>query len=363
MSRKLHFANTFFEKELEEASTTQGPLSHIISSNPILHQLQFLPFLYAEDGDLLLVSDPPSPDYLSIRERFQLPQLEIVLLDEASTLIDCCALEVWGHSFRLAQWASERGISCLMPPWDAVRKVNSKVFSFLHSPQLPHAALLHTREEVESWLKHSAGRKRVIKSAFGLSGRGHFFLPSTQVSFEKNMEAFLLNAWKCGCPAIGEPWVDRMIDFSTQWVIAQDQTFSYIGATLCKNDERGQYRASCVGDETTLFQHRLPFFETHQKAASDILSLIASTGYFGHVGIDAMVFIDPATQSEALHPIVEINARKTMGWVALTYRNKHYPKQQIELHYASGTTGLLPSSVIKRGNISSFQRNVHVLIR
>jgi predicted ATP-grasp superfamily ATP-dependent carboligase len=67
-----------------------------------------------------------------------------------------------------------------------------------------------------------------------------------------------------------------------------------------------------------------------------------SLGYFGNVGIDAMLYGSPVT----LHPIVEINARKTMGWVALEVQKRHFPNQTLTLSYAKNSAeGWLPSSL------------------
>ena len=54
------------------------------------------------------------------------------------------------------------------------------------------------------------------------------------------------------------------------------------------------------------------FAEAQKEQAIEALKLIASMGYFGPVGIDAMVWGD-----DQLQAIVEINARMTMARVAI----------------------------------------------
>ena len=367
MSQILHFGNTFFEGELAAVShcflPVENTLSTLLHSNPIFLQLQFLPFLYASEGDSLLVSEPPPPEYSSVRKQFDLPDLEIITLKESSTLKHPLSLEPWGYSQLLAQWATSRGLHCTMPPWDVVKTVNSKVFSFLHSPQLPHSTLLTCREDADRWLKETANKKRILKTAFGVSGRGHLFISPEIMSLEQKAELLLSNEWKSGRPVIAEPWVERILDFSTQWVINREKKIEYVGSTLCQNDGKGQYRSNRVGDECSLFHHRLPFLQEHKKAARDILSLISESGYVGHVGIDAMIYLHCDTQAETLHPIVEINARKTMGWVAIAFQNNHYPSQQVEFCYGQHLEGLLPSRVIARGKLFRFHRNIQIAVR
>jgi hypothetical protein len=74
------------------------------------------------------------------------------------------------------------------------------------------------------------------------------------------------------------------------------------------------------------FRGCFPFLQDHCKKAIPLLGKIAEVGYFGHVGIDAMLYTlpeDPHTLH--LHPVVEINARKTMGWAALAFQRRYFP--------------------------------------
>ena len=57
-------------------------------------------------------------------------------------------------------------------------------------------------------------------------------------------------------------------------------------------------------------------------------------GYFGNVGIDAMVY--RSENGPQLHPIVEINARKTMGFAALELQKRHFPNKTITLSFHAG---------------------------
>ena len=74
-----------------------------------------------------------------------------------------------------------------------------------------------------------------------------------------------------------------------------------------------------------------------------ILEEMASMGYFGNAGFNAMIY-----DENILHPIVEINARKTMGWVAFKLQEKHYPGVAIEVAYTkSEKSGILPQGLGK----------------
>jgi len=332
----LHIANTNFESELSASSPCK--VAALIQSHPIFMQLQFLPLLYRGPEDGLAVTHMPS---------LSLPRCH--LLDEQH--FPYPQIESWGASPSIAAEAQKKKLSYSMPDWDVVRLVNSKAFSFSESPKLPGGELIYSMDELQKWSRVIEGPK-VLKSCFGVSGKGHLFLPSN------HMQAFAEKEFGAGRPVLAEPWVERKLDFSTQWTIDRDQTIEYLGATVCISDQRGRYHANKVGDLPFLFGNYFPFLEKHQQKVFPLLQKMAALGYFGNVGIDAMIW-----GNDKLHPVVEINARKTMGWVALQFSKRHFPKQTITLSYLtkSKQSNLLPDGIVqKNGSLIRFTRKLVV---
>jgi len=246
--------------------------------------LQTLPLLYAPSKDLVLVSDLDVP-------------------------LDIGAIEDWGASRAIKAWAKDLGIPYSMPDWETVRTVNSKIFSFAHSPKLPLASLLHSEKEVLDWIEKVPGRK-VLKTAFGTTGRGHFHIPG-----KGDLAAFLKKEFAMSRAVIGEPWVERILDFSTQW-----KDSALLGATVCENTKDGSYRATLAGPRNQIFGSFEWALEEHISIAKPILEKIRNLGFFGNLGIDAFVYLWEG--KERLQPIVEINGRKTMSWAALQIQEK-----------------------------------------
>src|SRR5579872_4469996 len=205
---QLHICNTFFERELEANSTRS--LAEWIRSHPIVLQLQFLPLLYAAPTDKILVSDlPDNPD----------PRLCLIDHPPPNSVI-----EHWGPSLAIAAWAKKQAIPYHIPDWELVRKINSKVFSFTESPKLPGAALLNTQEEIKAWIESTPGHK-VLKTPFGTAGSGHTLNPDVKRLYK--------------VPIIGEPWVERVMDFSTQW-----HNGELVGVTVFENEPNGTYKGT-----------------------------------------------------------------------------------------------------------------------
>lgn len=349
--KKLHIANTFFEWELE--TDPQCSLSEAFAQNPIFRQLQFLPVLYSTPGDGLLVSEPPPSEYWNSLKN---PPQSFTLSD--SSFLPFEEIESWGASRLISAFADAHQLRYSIPNWDLVRQVNSKQFSFFCSPKLPGGSLLETETEAKRWLSEVKGKK-VLKTCYGVSGTGHLIIDDP-LPWER-IHSFLRKEWNKELPVIAEPWVERILDFSTQWTIDQSAQISYLGATLCNNNERGQYQFSTVGKEEVLFPSFLPLVKEHCAIVEPILAKIAQLGFFGNVGIDALLYTLPEDpEIPLLHPIVEINARKTMGWVALNFQKKHFPEETVRFTYAPAKQGYLPQAVLtKTGKWVTFTRNLY----
>ncbi len=340
---KLHLANTNFEWEI--AANKIYPVEKGLENHQIFLQLQFLPFLYADPKDGVAVTHEPNDHFWKALELEGIQPSELHLLSSKKVPYD--QVETWGASRNAAEWAKHHKISYEIPAWDIIAKVNSKEFSFTNSPRLPGAALLHTEEEAKKWLSKLKG-PAVLKTCFGVSGKGHMLVDShtpPQKTFH-----FLNKEWRLKRPVIAEPWVTRLLDFSTQWEITPKGKIEYIGVSICENDTKGRYLTTRTGDVPAYFGMYFPCFDEHMSVAKQVLKKMAALGYFGNVGIDAMLYQQNTIPCKILlQPIVEINARKTMGWAALQMHKYHFSKyKKLALHYISADAelrSLLPRSL------------------
>lgn len=339
----IHLANSDFEFELEGNGTLS--IEESWRRHPLCLQLQFLPLLYANPQDLIAVTHAP------VAWGSDLQKPSFVNINDPMPKGSRCYS--WGASKRVAEWAKAKDVEYLMPPVDVVRKINSKAFSFSHSPQLPDSLLIHNEIDLKCWLKHGKG-KRVLKTCFGLSGRGHYLFEDQN---EDAIMKYCEKEWQKGLPVIAEPWVDRVFDFSTQWEIGLDGAVELVGSTVFEADAKGRYRATRTGVESDIFGDYVDFLAEHKQWASKIVQDVAKKGFFGNIGVDAFVYRNSQNRL-ILHPVVEINGRKTMSWAALQYQKKHHPHRSIRLFFAPAKMGLmslLPSEIQDvKGNITTF---------
>lgn len=336
---EIRIANTYFEAEMESPSMLS--LEKSFGAHPVYLQLQFLPFLYSDPDDIVMLTHLPDPEYIDrLKQRgIRTPKIHLYTANEPLPHypIDC-----WGFTPAVQKWAKEHHLSFSMPDWNCVKEVNSKEFSFTRSPKLPGSMLLRNEIETRAWIASTTG-PRVFKSVYGLSGRGHFHV---QESLDARALRFLQGEWRKGHPVIAEVWVERVLDFSTQWIISKEKAISYLGVTLCQNDSKGAYKQTLIPPDNHLGEAYDSFLTLHKDTALEIIHIMKQKGYYGHVGVDAMLYRMHGALH--LHPIVEINARKTMGWVALNMQRNYHASDTISVRYSSNVkdSNLLPNFAV-----------------
>ena len=315
MNKVLHICNTNFEWEI--MTNSRDSIQASLLSHPYFLQLQFLPFLYAKPGDGVLVSHRPSttPSHLNLH-----------CFNEDIDYHQYSHLETWGWSQAIKRWTP-------LPyhPPENLKALVSKTFVFNHCPQLPGSVLLYSLEDIQQWISKGPYPK-VIKSSFGCSGNNKWIF-----EFSKKLPKALIKTFTITQPFIGEPWVKRTLDFSTQWIL--NNGIRYLGSTIMKNTAYGSY-------QKTLLNQNIPHLNIHFKHAYRILKKLLDAGFYGHVGIDGMLY------ANTIHPIVEINLRKTMGWLALALDKN--------IEYTSGGNGPLPTS-LNIGKKITFNKQMKLL--
>ncbi|MFE2631069.1 ATP-grasp domain-containing protein [Streptomyces sp. NPDC059374] len=153
----------------------------------------------------------------------------------------------------------------------------------------------------------AAGRKVVVKDAFGVSGKGIVVLDSDKRLARLHRMAVTQaeRAAAGGEPRtalVVEEWVAKRADLNYQFTVGRDGSthFDFVKELLTEN---GVHKG-----------HRMPARLTGGQVAEVAATAgrlgerLAADGYFGVVGVDAMV--DP---DGGLYPVVEINARNNMS--------------------------------------------------
>ena len=180
----------------------------------------------------------------------------------------------------------------------------------------------------------------VLKPRYGFNGRGRvgYDADSWRQSSPAALRSAALRLAKRG-GAVLEPWLQRRGDFCTQWFIGERDESRLLGsleqivspAGFCQGhrgriDSRGRVGSGRPPDET-LRESSILAAEAAQQA-----------GYRGPLGVDSFTFLEPQDRGrELVRPLVEINARFSVGCIALGIVRRAFEAHKTRLGLEPGT--------------------------
>ncbi|MGO4549255.1 hypothetical protein AB4Z29_31155 [Paenibacillus sp. 2TAB23] len=198
-----------------------------------------------------------------------------------------------------------------LPSYNVVKHVNSKMYSTELSEQLTGvrrgASVTNATELAavchEMLATHGAA---LVKDPFGVSGNGNIKLKSPHAI--ERMTAYIRSQEHRGkvTELVVEPLLRVARDFSCHFEIAPDGSTSFIGMQEILNHQFAYQGSAAMREDE---KHELECKDYFQVMEQVGLALNRQ-GYFGPVCVDSMQLTDGT-----LIPIVEINARKSMGLI------------------------------------------------
>ncbi len=346
--RRVYWFNPFAEGFIAYGKSYTPRKSQIL----LCRDLENLPQFLCAPGDLVLVRKQPSAKFLNTIQSagFCLP--EFVELSEKDSLhrreLGALCPWAWGpDSLALFRDLSVLADDRLRPYEECFNEKIAELYSKAWSASLLRRALAQTGRE--SWLctadeigvvvdnpgaaieairaiRVRGQRKVVVKEAVGLAGHNSLRLWEPEILADQSKWIEQVTAGRR--QVIVEPWLDRELDFSIQLEMG-NEGLNVCGYTGLINDRRGQFRANWAAPD---FARHVPsavssvfpqipelraalggFYESVFGFMSDELRQV---GYEGPLGIDAFVYRGEDGRHR-IKPIVEINARFTMGRVTV----------------------------------------------
>jgi uncharacterized ferritin-like protein (DUF455 family) len=198
--------------------------------------------------------------------------------------------------------------ACLVPP------LLREVITVLEPEELrARDAARAIEARVAAWPAW-AKRSFVLKPRLGTSGRGRALGGEGRLPRWHGALARL--AERGG--ALLEPWLERSWDASTQLFIAEDGAIEVLGtlAQIVTPAGIALGHRGVIGANSEITSGLAADAEL-RAAALRVAEAAARAGYRGPCGVDAFAFRDPANGAESLRAVVELNARFTLGTVAL----------------------------------------------
>lgn len=193
---------------------------------------------------------------------------------------------------------------------EAVRKVNSKMYSHELRERIGVRQIsfpvFHSSELFTFGLELLQTGQVLVKDSLGVSGNGNVLIPNEKLL--KRITSYVSRQEAEGKETqfIIEPYLDKAQDFSCQLFITRDGKVEFISIQCMINQSfsySGSYPAQA---EFIEFLRKNNYFHVMEEACN----VLYASGYYGDVCIDSMLL----TNQEMI-PIVEINARKSMGLI------------------------------------------------
>lgn len=267
-------------------------------------------------------------DALLLRE----PWKETVRLDAQSRGVELCSPEtVKGQGARVfTPWGwtpsalavGERSGATLRPlSFETVARVNSKLWSHALEVELgvalPGAATASTFAELSEAVARACprpGDKWVVKSPLGFAARERVLGRGPKL--EGPPAAWSRRRLAAGETLIFQPWLEVIREYGVVLEISPSGLFKLQGLSDLQTNGAGAGQGYVLGRPPV--GHRASELE---EVARAVAGRLFAEGYHGPVGIDAL------EHEGGLHPLLEVNARYTMGFVAVAVERHLKPAE------------------------------------
>ena len=292
------------------------------------HDLGFLPALWAEDGDVVLVDDVNVAERAWQKCRHHLHGAKTPVFAESihqyGGKVD--GVDPWGWDAALRRRLHRNGLGeRLLPDSEHLNGIRRLSHRHTAAQLLPLLRMDGTVGEAFECDTVEAARQlvqsqemAVMKAPWSSSGRGLRFVNG---SMTEQTDAWLRHLLERQGTVMVEPYYNKVKDFGMEFTAQTDGTVSYEGLSLF-HTKNGAYTGNILATENTKRQMLsrylpLPLLDKVRNGICQQLPGIFEGRYVGPFGVDMMV---TATKDSSclLHPCVEINLRRTMGHVALT---------------------------------------------
>ncbi|MFD2176289.1 hypothetical protein [Veronia pacifica] len=147
----------------------------------------------------------------------------------------------------------------------------------------------------------------ILKEPFGVSGKGSLVIkhPAILARICDHLKKQMQHGKQLALTV--EPFLEKALDFSSQWKISEDGTVTFISYSEILNEH---LKFSGVRQPSSALIERIESVG-YRAQLEPLLATMFKDGYWGAVCIDSMLL-----QDGTVVPVVEINARESMGSLA-----------------------------------------------
>ncbi|MDR2804314.1 MAG: hypothetical protein LBB85_01520 [Dysgonamonadaceae bacterium] len=354
----IHYFNPGHETAILNASKHyQPPVKQV----KMQRDLAFLPAWYAQPDDFVWIEEDLTDTFLNdIKDlNIRIKTLSINQLENRKNDISTQNIEFWGISpqnlHRFESIKKKHGLQWQIPLW-------KEEYRYLGSRLSAHGALSELLESIPALDKtllpqvvsqmaeieaYTAARDEtlLVKSPFSSSGRGLVWLPPGLLA--RSERQIIGGMLKKQSQVSIEKVLDKEMDFSMHFTIDSEQAVRFAGYSVFQTTEKGAYKNSCIAAQEVVEKQINSFVDKElllqvKNRLLNILQSVYAPHYTGNIGVDLLVY--RTNQAYRLHPCVEINMRKSMGYLAICLQQQYlHPQTQgvFQIDYEASSGALL----------------------
>lgn len=314
--------------------------------------LGFLPALWADNGDIVLVDDVEAA-VESVRHIKKFAKdVVFVTADDlrgvSAMLPDDFEINPWGWDRTLKEQLlrADGALADFVPTDDElsiIRGMSSRQFAaervlpLLNSGRgvVGESRYCSSIDEAEAAIAEYG--HSVVKSLWSSSGRGVRYV--RMASADSHILGWMRNVVRQQGGLTVEPLYQKVLDFGMEFMACCDGEIKKCGISLFAT-RCGAYTGSMCATETDkrgmLSRYvDLDLLDNICKQISLIMGKEMAGVYSGPFGVDMMAVANECGDGFLLHPCVEINLRRTMGHVALALTPTEFePRRIMNVYYA-----------------------------
>lgn len=363
--RPLIFLGNFEVEELWAADELGLPRVSAAGGTAVVNSMDEFALLLGGKGDHVVLKHAPDEAYHAylLDLGLELPEVHVAAAPDPARNVSQDALADPALVAALGELAADgahllphgvseveeelsarTGVPLATPGAALCKSVNSKVYSRRIADELglrqPVGWACDTLDELTAALPEAAavletGRNVVVKEAFGVSGKGIAVVTNEQ-RLDRLARMIGKSANRAGRERIAmvvETWVDKLADLNYQFTVSQDGQvrFDFVKEAITEGGVHKGHRMPPRLDDTQLAVIR--------EAADALGARLAQDGYYGVVGVDALVEPDGG-----IFPVLEINARNNMSTYQVPLQERFVPADAVAMarHYPVRLTTPLP---------------------
>lgn len=229
----------------------------------------------------------------------------------------------WGWTPSALRVGEDAGASVEPLPFEVVARVNSKLWSHALEVELgvaiEGAATASTLEELNEAARRACpgvDDKWVVKSPYGFAARERVLGRGPAV--DGAQAAWVVKRLARGETLIFQPWLEVLREYGVVAEVARGGSHTILGVSDLQTNGAGTGTGYVLGRPPS--PGRMKELE---GVASVVCGRLHAEGYHGPVGIDAI------EHARGLHPLLEVNARYTMGFIAVAVERAMKPAEPV----------------------------------